>query len=455
MIRFLILLIACLGLTLLFANGAIFHFTVICMDRKHFENENPVSSNVTIKHDNSFSSYEESVLFGALAMGCIIGNYPTVKLFDLYGFRSTFTGFGILSAVGTIVVPLLGHSFYVILADRLIQGFALAASFLAFGIVPNDIALDKEKSLFVSLLSCSLQLGPCLIMPISGLLCSSSLGWEGAYYLSGGLTILIFLIFYFTYRTTANSEQNAVSNLTHDKISPQNIQPQNAVVKQQISDCDSVSSKDEVPYKSILTCPSVWGIMVIAFGDTIGFTVFLLYGPIYINKALGFDVTETGLLSALPYIISIVTKAFGGVFLDRASCIKERLRVLLFTSISQGAMTLCFLVLTQISADMAIIGQSMLTLMMVFSGLAFIGLMSGTQIISQQYGYVVTSALAIQDSLAGLLVPALVALAAPNYDKEEWRMVFYILVVLLSATNVIFVVLTKVKPAVWTNRQLK
>uniref|UniRef100_A0A1I7Y4H7 MFS domain-containing protein n=1 Tax=Steinernema glaseri TaxID=37863 RepID=A0A1I7Y4H7_9BILA len=461
MMRYWVLTIASLVLTLIFANGALFHFTVICMEHN---DDMAVSSNVTTSHSD-FNSYQESILFGALSFGCIIGNYPTVKLFDMYGFKHTFTGFSIISAVGTIMVPMLGHSFWVVLADRVIQGFALAASFLAFGIVPSDTAYQKELSLFVSLLSCSLQLGPCFIMPVSGLFCSSSIGWEGAYYTSGLLTIVVTIVFHLTYKRTSQTveksgspdeSERSTANFVNSKITPEDLDEDSekkVVVVDEDSQSDS--SKEEVPLREILTCPSVWGIMIIAFGDTIGYQTFLLYGPIYINKALGYDVTKTGVLSALPYVISIVTKAFGGVFLDRASCIKEQLRVLLFTFASQAAMTACFLVLTQMTPELAFLGQSMLTLMMVFSGLAFIGLMSGCQIICQQHNYIVTSALAIQDSLGGLVVPALVAFAAPNYAMDEWKLVYFVLTALLTVTNVFFVVLTRVKPAKWTNKHLK
>uniref|UniRef100_A0A1I7Y3U8 MFS domain-containing protein n=1 Tax=Steinernema glaseri TaxID=37863 RepID=A0A1I7Y3U8_9BILA len=241
-----------------------------------------------------------------------------------------------------------------------------------------------------------------------------------------------------------------------DQVSPSNIpEPKNnealdtsvIVVEPQN---DKILEREKVPYLQILASPTFWGIMIVAFGDTIGYHVFLLYGPIYINKVLGFEVTSTGILAAFPYIFSIVTKALGGVFLDRASCIKERLRVLLFVSLSQAAMTLCFVALLFITPEMAFIGQTMLTLMTVFSGMAFVGVMSASQIISQQLNYIVTSALAIQDSLAGLAVPVLVAVAAPHYDKDEWILVFQILIGLLAVTNLLFIALTKVKPAKWT-----
>ncbi|KAK0428066.1 hypothetical protein QR680_010579 [Steinernema hermaphroditum] len=445
MLRYIILLISLACMSLMCTNFAIFHFTVICMKSS--------SDNTTISNsegdERDFTSFEESILFATVSVGRIIGSYPAVKLFDLCGMKTSFTIFGILTGIGSIIVPVLGNSFIVILIHRIIQGFGLASAFLALGVIPTSCGNDKEKSFFVSLLSCSLQLGPCLIMPVSGFFCTSTAGWHGAYYFAGFSTIAAFFVFYFTYKETNQSNRP-------DQVSPlESAEPKtiDAIDSSVIIDEPANEKSTEalkVPYLQILASPSFWGIMIVAFGDTIGYHVFLLYGPIYINKVLGFEVTSTGVLAAFPYIFSIATKALGGVFLDRATCIKERLRVLLFVSLSQLAMTLCFVVLLFITPDMSFVGQAMLTLMTVFSGMAFVGLMSGSQIISQQFNYIVTSALAIQDSLAGLAVPVLVAFAAPHYDKDEWILVFHILIGLLVATNVLFVALTKVKPAKWT-----
>ncbi|TKR59501.1 hypothetical protein L596_029161 [Steinernema carpocapsae] len=289
------------------------------------------------------------------------------------------------------------------------------------------------------------------IMPVSGLFCSSALGWRGAYYLSGIATAFSCLAFFFTYRETSNDS----TSTDHPEVLGIYSEKEKCVEEEQAKPFIPANKGDSqvearIPYCDILTSGSFWGIVIVAFGDTVGYHVFLMYGPIYINKVLGFKVTETGFLAAMPYFCSMFTKTIGGIFLDRASCIREQIRVLVFTSASQAAMAACFVVLTQITPKLAMLGQSMMTLMIIFSGLVFVGLMNASRIISGKHNHITSSALSVQDSVAGLVVPALVALVAPNYDEAEWRRVFFIIVGFLSLTNVFFVLLTKVKPAKWT-----
>ncbi|TKR59500.1 hypothetical protein L596_029160 [Steinernema carpocapsae] len=224
------------------------------------------------------------------------------------------------------------------------------------------------------------------MMPISGFFCSSALGWEGSYYFMGGATVAGFVLFHFAYRNT-----NGIQKVVPKELSTPVELKSESCLKQfdqgevTISEPQNGKRTQKLGkrlYCKMLASPSFWGIAIVAFGDTIGYQLFLLYGPIYINKVLGFEVRETGLLSAIPHICSITTKSLGGFFLDRATCFKERLRYMLFISVSQAAMTVCFFILTHITAEMAVIGQTMLTLITVFSGLAFIGLMSASQIIS-------------------------------------------------------------------------
>ncbi|KAK0427247.1 hypothetical protein QR680_010132 [Steinernema hermaphroditum] len=327
MLSYVTLTLSLICLTLIVANAALFEFTVICMKDDD--------------HNLRFSSYEQGLLLGVIAVGCMFGTYPSIKLFDTIGFNNCFTLMGLLSAIGTLIVPFFGHNFYVILLDQLVQGIALAAAFLALGVIPAVVGDYNQKGFFASILTCSMQ------------------------------------------------DENA-----NDK-------------------------GHSVPYRSIFTSASFWGLMFVDFGDTCGYQLFMFYGPTYLNKVLSYEVRETGFFAALPHLLSMATKTAGGFLLDRATCVGEGTRATLFIAVSEVVMMFCFAVLSFVTAGMAFVGQAMLNVLTVFSGLAFIGLVSGSQIVGQQYTYVLTTAIAVQDSLAGLVVPAMVALIAPNYEEAE------------------------------------
>uniref|UniRef100_A0A1I7YCZ4 MFS domain-containing protein n=3 Tax=Steinernema glaseri TaxID=37863 RepID=A0A1I7YCZ4_9BILA len=116
MLRYLVLLVSLICMSLMCSNFAIFHFTVICMKPGH---NSSFSSNETQARD--FSSFEEGILFATVSVGRIVGSYPAVKLFDLLGLKTSFTVFGILTGVGSLIVPVFGNSFVVIFVHRVIQ----------------------------------------------------------------------------------------------------------------------------------------------------------------------------------------------------------------------------------------------------------------------------------------------------------------------------------------------
>ncbi|KAK0427248.1 hypothetical protein QR680_010132 [Steinernema hermaphroditum] len=413
MLSYVTLTLSLICLTLIVANAALFEFTVICMKDDD--------------HNLRFSSYEQGLLLGVIAVGCMFGTYPSIKLFDTIGFNNCFTLMGLLSAIGTLIVPFFGHNFYVILLDQLVQGIALAAAFLALGVIPAVVGDYNQKGFFASILTCSMQLGPFM---------------AGSYVLFAILTLVAFILFFFVYGRFTERKRSCLIKGSYPDITA--LQDENANDK-----------GHSVPYRSIFTSASFWGLMFVDFGDTCGYQLFMFYGPTYLNKVLSYEVRETGFFAALPHLLSMATKTAGGFLLDRATCVGEGTRATLFIAVSEVVMMFCFAVLSFVTAGMAFVGQAMLNVLTVFSGLAFIGLVSGSQIVGQQYTYVLTTAIAVQDSLAGLVVPAMVALIAPNYEEAEWRTVFLYLTAMLMVTVSLFLALTRMKPARWTMTQLK
>uniref|UniRef100_A0A1I7YSV9 MFS domain-containing protein n=2 Tax=Steinernema glaseri TaxID=37863 RepID=A0A1I7YSV9_9BILA len=426
LVRYSILTVRLLSMSMLLANTVLFNFTVICMKP---EDRGETALNAT----RYYSAAEEGWIMSMTAVGNIIGTLPAIYLTDHFGLRMSYTLFGFLSGVTTALYPLAAADIYIALVVRLFQGFGMACAFVAMGIIPMEYGGDKGKGMFVTVLTCSYQIGPFSTMPVSAAFCESAIGWSGVYYLFGAVTVVLFAAFVVIYKDRTETRRTPSTA----KVLPK-------------AEQDPTLSKEVVPYKEIFSTSSVWGILTTGFGDSLGYFVFFLYGPIYVNKVLNFEVEQTGVFAAIPYAVSMGTKFLGGIFLYKGSCISEQLRIMLFTVSSQAIMSVNFIVLTLLSSSMPLLAEFIFTITVAVSGLHFIGLMTAAQIVSQKYTHIISSAIAAQESLIGLLLPPLVSVIAPNHNPSEWATVFYYIVAVLVLTNISFVVLTKIKPAKWT-----
>ncbi|KAK0428073.1 hypothetical protein QR680_010585 [Steinernema hermaphroditum] len=434
-LRYSILTIALLTMTMVIANTVLFNFTVICM--KPEQRGDPVELNET----RYYSSNEEGWIISMTSFGNIIGTLPAIYITDHFGLRLSYTMFGLISGISTMFYPMAAADIYFVMLVRLAQGFGMACAFLTLGIVPMEYGGEKGKRFFVTVLTCSYQLGPFSTMPISAAFCESTVGWSGVYYLFGIVTIVLFVLFGVVYGDWTEEKELTSSTTTV---------PLKIEDGSQSKDGDKpVQSKEIVPYRSIFTTPSTWGILTSGFGDSLGYFVFYLYGPIYLHKVLDFEVEQTGVFAAVPYVVSMGTKLLGVMFLYSKSFMTEKWRIMILTVSSQAAMSINFVILTLLSADMRMWAEVIYISQVALSGLHFVGMITAAQIVSHKYTHIISSAIAAQESAIGLLFPPIVSMMAPNHKASEWAMVFYYIVGVLVLTNISFVVLTKIKPAVW------
>ena len=145
----------------------------------------------------------------------------------------------------------------------------------------------------------------------------------------------------------------------------------------QISKADNV-----IPYRAILTDLPVIGILVSCFGIGVGLQTLFQYGPIYLNKVLGFNVKDTGIAAALPYVLAIGVKFVVGPFSNLFTFFSEKGKIIFFNSLSQAPMCLCFLSMAILPANMIWLIQIAYSLVNAFAGLGAVGISKSVNLVS-------------------------------------------------------------------------
>ncbi|KAK0401443.1 hypothetical protein QR680_015785 [Steinernema hermaphroditum] len=430
---------------LIVCNSSLYHFTVICLPKPAFNRTIKERPLVKLTDSKPFTASEQNWLFAASAIGRLAGGYPAFKTIQIIGLKRSFPAIGLLSGVITFALPFFGNNFYVRLLNRTVQGFALCFTFLAIATIPIKWG-SSEKSLLASVFASTVHLGPFLTMPTSGFFCESPLDWHGANYTFGTVTVLSFLLFMLA---CSDDEDIDITQIPGSS----GAEPDFLSRKASRARLPSASGKPTIPFREIFLTPSLWGIMLIAFADTLSYHIFLFYGPIFINKTLGFSIVETGILSATPYLFIIMLNTGARAFMDVCPSISAGHKIKHFTSLSEMLAAICFFSLASPYQTDPVASHFLLMLAVTFITMALIGITSTSSIIAQQYNHIVTTALAAQDPFTGILLPLLVGVVAPHYSPNEWKNLFFVIGAFLTAANIVFMVITSVKTAKWTEMQ--
>uniref|UniRef100_A0A914ZCB5 Major facilitator superfamily (MFS) profile domain-containing protein n=1 Tax=Panagrolaimus superbus TaxID=310955 RepID=A0A914ZCB5_9BILA len=295
--RYLILIISLICFSLTWGNALAYNFTIICIENNFTEPKsaevwkNESDKNDNLKNDKTyvFSQNQQNLLLSAVAVGSIIGSvilpYATSKL----GIRIVFTIYGFISAISTLLCPFaVSHGFPMFYIMRIGQGIANSIGIPGLGAVTTPWSPISSSGIFLSLLSTHLQFGPIFTMPLAGQFCASSFGWQGIFYLQGGLTVIAFIAFFAIFNDSPKFHRNVSSKelsiINHGKLT------------------NGISKGLKIPYLKIFTDKSVIGVVIVSLGAGIGFQVLNQYGPVYLFKVLNFDIKHTGSAAAIPFI---------------------------------------------------------------------------------------------------------------------------------------------------------
>ncbi|KAK5981250.1 Membrane transporter [Trichostrongylus colubriformis] len=290
--RYAILCATIICLSSVMANIICFNFTVLCMPATHEQ----LSINETAYH--GYAKNERTWLFSAVAVGALISVVPTSHAIATIGARYVFFAAGMLTTVATALIPIAAHnSIFLFLLLRFLQGVACAACMPTVGAVTAAWASLKQHGLFMSTLTTFGQISAIFAMPVSGELCSSSLGWESVFYLHSLICVVAFVGWFFLY---TNSPEH------HPMVSKHELT--------EINDgkfAASLRAEEEkvpIPYLEILTTPSVWGVWIGALGDLIAVQLIHTFSPMYIREVLQYSVHHAGFAAALPVLFQFFVK---------------------------------------------------------------------------------------------------------------------------------------------------
>ncbi|KAK5972023.1 Membrane transporter [Trichostrongylus colubriformis] len=434
--RYLLLFIGFFCLTSICSNYSVINFTFICM--ADGDSELIDSGNGTLVSRYSYSPKEKSAIIWAVAIGTIVGTFPINYAYIQYGARWPFFISGMISAFSTAIMPLAAYlGLPVLIVFRFMQGLAYAADFAAIGILCVRWAPLSETSLFISILTCFTQISSVITNPLSGWLCTSSLGWRAAFYVHAAFGVLMFCLWIMFYQDDPHLHPD-VTDVELEKIQRDKTQAH--------IDRDSF-----VPYKAILKNTVILVVWFNAFVEMVTVTLLIVYAPIYFHMVLGYEVSLTGILVSFATSIHLPLKFTGGLLSDKITCVEERKKMIFFNTIAVGMAGVFCTLIGIFPGDWSKTGVALFTLSITCMGMNPGGFYKCGTLSSRQYAHFVLATIQFMKCVALFVAPGTVALFV--YDErrhDQWRYVYWINGALLILANFVFIPIATDQPASFT-----
>ncbi|VDM23220.1 unnamed protein product [Wuchereria bancrofti] len=345
----------------------------------------------------------------------------------------------IISGLSTALCPLaasFGVSFLII--SRILQGIGFASCMPLIGSVTSTWAKLTENGLFSGALTSFIQLGPVITMPMSGFLCSTSLGWPSVFYVHATITLIFLVIWWILYRDQpGDAHWISASELK--------------LITDGKSDNKVKRSEDKLPIREIFQTSSVWAIWIAAIGNMYSIQMVVVFAPTYISQVLGLPIVSVGLTAALPTLLQFAIKMLAGTASDKITSLRETTKVRLFNTIAFVGMGIFLIALAYTPANRTIVALIFLISSTTILGFNTGGFFKSCTLVGRQYSYFVNAVVQVVMCIAMLTVPFIVTTLTPNGLSEEWYHVFILHAAFLFITNVIFCKLGKGTAAAFTS----
>ncbi|XP_070554720.1 sialin-like [Ptychodera flava] len=249
-----------------------------------------------------WSSSLQGILLGAYYYGYaltqIIGGWMEKRI----GGRLMFGTSVFLASLFTIFNPPAAYlDFWVLFTLRFLTGFVQGVVFPVHHGMWGKWAPPLERSELMSFSCSGTNIGSVLASALSGII-ADTLGWQYVFYITGCFGVAWVICWVLIIHNTPD---------THPRIT----EKEKIYIKSSIGPSSDESDK-RTPWKCIFRSAPLWGLLIGHFCSNWGNYTLLTSLPIYIDQVLGFDLSTTGFIAALPNLGIWAFTILSGWFAD-------------------------------------------------------------------------------------------------------------------------------------------
>ncbi|XP_066144128.1 putative inorganic phosphate cotransporter [Euwallacea fornicatus] len=258
------------------------------------------SNNTTVVTDyggsldwsNAVQSYVLASFYWAYIVSQLVGGLATQKL----GTKKVFGYAQLVTAMASLSIPTAAETHYgLVIALRFVQGFASGLTWPAmYALVGHWIPVPERSRFMSSFQGFSIGIG--ITYPLCGFLIASK-GWQSVFYTTGSIGVAWCIIWY-------------LLAFDSPEIHPRISLREQKYIRENTVNTYEKTRQQQVPWKAILTSKPAWSIGLTTFGRIWVHYTFIISGPLYMKRILGFSIEKNGMLNGAPFICSYVASVF-------------------------------------------------------------------------------------------------------------------------------------------------
>ncbi|KAL7051887.1 hypothetical protein ACKWTF_004680 [Chironomus riparius] len=384
-----------------------------------------------------WSSQQKGFALGAFFYGYIMTQFAGGVLATKFGGQWVF-GLGIFgTAVMTLFTPLMTYQgITYLIISRVIQGVFSGMAFPAVNAVYAVWSPPLERSRSASYGISGIYVGTIIANLLSGWL-GDNYGWEWIFYVFGAATIVWNVLWFLLVHSSPE----------HD---PWITEGEKKFISESLKNQSGMKNVVKPPWKAIFTSYRVYAIAIAHFSYNWGYYTLLTQLPMYMRDILKNDLTKSGILSAVPYIVQTILIFITGYLADWL-LVKKILTVTqvrkYFNNIALlGQMTFLLIAafLTNTSAIIVCISLSV-----GLGALAMSGYLPNTIDIAPQFGSIILGLSNTFATIPGLVSPVLSGFIAVTPSADEYRIIFYITCGIYIVGAVVYGIFATAKVQPW------
>jgi len=345
------------------------------------------------------------IILSSFFLGYTLLQIPGGWLADRYGGKTVLACGVLWWSVFTMLTP-LARSITAMVLVRTLMGIGEGVNFPSIQSVTTKWIPVAERSRVMGFTLSGISVGNIIAFPLAAWI-MLTLGWRSVFYIFG-LFGFIWCFFWLRLASNRPEEDKTISHGELDYIK---------------SNRPVIDPIKRVPWKSLLSKPEVWALVINHFCVSWGFFMFLTWLPTYLIKAHGFTIKEMGFYTMVPYVAMVIGSNATGWIADY--WIKQT-GAITFTRKAVHSISLISAALFLVLLAGAETKVSVITLVTLALGmLSMTGSSTGPNAmdIGPRYAGIIMGMQTTAGNIAGVIVPIVVGLIVSLSGR--WDLVFY------------------------------